>query len=310
MLDSNLRKNYASLSGLSISGLTVLCAIVEEGSVTRAAKKLNLSQPAASQTLKQLRGTFKDPLVKRRHGQLIPTERALAIHEVARRVLADIANLTLSPENFDPSVLTDSFVIGVQNSIAPNLIQNAISEISRLAPHARVTVQHLEAGFDITRALSTNMMDVVLGDWAVSSPLLRSMLVMEDDMVCLLDAKHPLAGQDLSLGSYREARHLIVCDQKPFGREPGYGELGSGPALSGRNVITDNHLYAPFMLQDSDLVLTVARRFARCFAEILPLAMIECPVKMPPLRIFQIWHHRSDHALGQRWLRNVIARVD
>ncbi|WP_244618058.1 LysR family transcriptional regulator [Rhizobium sp. RU35A] len=307
MLDSNLRKNHASLAGISISSLTVVCAIIEEGSVTRAAKRLNLSQPAASQALKHLRIVFKDPLVKRRNGNLIPTERAIAIHAIASRVLKEIATLTISPESFEPQTLSESFVIGVQNGVAPGLVQTAISELNRLAPASRVTVQHLEPDFDFTRALSTNMMDVAIGEWTAASPHLRTMLVFEDDMVCMMDANNPLGDHPLSQSDYQEARHLIVSERKSLVRDADECPQQATNPVTDRNVMTDNHFYAPFMLQNSDLVLTAARRFARYFAEILPLKITECPVRNPRVRVYQIWHHRNEHTLSQRWLRNVIA---
>ena len=299
------RRNVDQLDGTL---LRVLCALVEERSVTLAARRLGQTQPALSASLKRLRELFGDPLLVREKLAMVPTARALQLAGKARGVLAALEDLA-EREAFDPADAAVEFRVASPDYLAPAFLAEVARRIVVEAPGCRLVLHPLGADFDSERALADDKLDVIVGNWPSPPERLRLLLLVEDDVVCMVRRDHPLAGGLLTLDRYLEAGHVVPAPYSSVQRgvvETHLAELG---VQRDARVVVPYFGLAPHVVAATDLVFTTARHFANSFAATLPIAILEAPAGFPTMRFYQLWHERAHHVPAHRWLRALIADV-
>ena len=294
---------------LSAFHLNVLNVLFEERNVTRAARRLGLSQPAASLVLKQLRDMFGDPLLVRGRGGMVLTERARALQGMAAKILEELDGLLVDPEDFDPSSTRQTFTIALPDQILPLTLSSVMQEFRRRAPLARLTMRALGPDFDFEGALANGTVDLVISNWPAPPPSLRRLILFEDEFVCLVDRHHPFTREPPSADVYLAADHVVPADYAITHRGVVETHLSTIRAVRERRVVSAYFSMAPYLLVGTDLIFTVTRHFAEHFASILPLAIIPSPIAYPPIQFYQLWHERMHHAPTHRWFRQVIGRM-
>ncbi|OWT63734.1 LysR family transcriptional regulator [Candidimonas nitroreducens] len=286
--------------------LKVFSLLVAERSVSRVALKLNQSQPAVSVALKRLREIFGDPLLVREKGGMVPTEKALSLLPHARGALAEVEQMLVQPEAFDPHSSRHDFRIGSPDYLAPLFMGSVSARLRRQAPHARLSMHALGPDFDFERSLAEGELDVVIGNWPEPPDRMHLSVLLEDEIVCLVAADHPLAAKGLGLDDYRRAVHVVPMPYSVSQRGVIDAVLAANRIERDERVVVQSFNLAPYLLPGTDLVFTTSRHFAAFYARLLPLAIVASPVAFPPMRFYQLWHQRSHHAPAQRWLRGLL----
>jgi DNA-binding transcriptional LysR family regulator len=290
------------LSAVDLNLAPVLHALLAERSVSRAAKRLGLSQSATSHALARLRDVLGDPLLVRSKDGLVPTPRALALEEPVERAVRSLEGTFLARPSFDPGTARRRFVIATSDYVEIILLPGLISRLAEDAPGVDLLVRSVEGGAD--DELRRGEIDLVLTvhqDGAEGGAL-RGVRLFDDDFVCMMRAGHPLAEGALDVARFASARHALIA---PGGRPGGpvdraLAELG----LARRVALSVPHfLLAQHVIARTDLVLTIARRIAETFAGLLPLAVVESPLALPGFTIGMRWGERNDADPGHAWLR-------
>lgn len=297
----------ASENPLSGHLLRALMTLLEEASVTRAALRLNLSQPATSLILKQLRGIFGDPLLVRGRGGMVLTERAQMLRGAAAKALDDLDALLVGPDDFDASASRQTFTIAMPDHILPMVLNGFIRQFRRHAPMARLAIRALGPDYDFEGALANGTADLVISNWPTPPPDLRISVLFVDEFVCLVDPAHPFAQAKPSPEAYLAADHIAPGDYAILHRGVVETHLGAMHVSRERRVVTAYFSMAPYLLPGTDLVFTVTRHYAEHFARILPLAIVESPIAYPRIQFYQLWHERMQHSSTHRWLRLLLA---
>ncbi|WP_269500155.1 LysR family transcriptional regulator [Castellaniella sp. S9] len=287
--------------------IKVFCILMAERSVSRTALKLNQSQPAISVALKNLRAIFHDPLLVRDKGGMVPTDRALAILEHAKAALGAIDSMLESDEDFDPAQSRQVFRIGSPDYLAPVFAATVVGRFRREAPHARLMLHALGPDFDFEQSLAEGSLDVVIGNWPEPPDRMHLSVLLEDEIVCLMSADHPMAGRPMALEDYCQARHVVPTPYSIRQRGMIDTVLTSLRVERDQVVEAQSFMLAPYLLPGTDLVFTTTRHFARYYAGLLPLAIVDSPIDFPPMRFYQLWHPRNHHAPSHQWLRRLLA---
>jgi DNA-binding transcriptional LysR family regulator len=295
---------------LDVQLIRVLYLVLTERSVSRAADRLGITQPAVSAALKRLRELTGDELLVRTRTGMTPTERALRLIEPVRQVLDGVDRILDLAESFEPRTSTRTLGVGAPDYFDAFFLSNLAAAVRAEAPEARLTVRALSLDIDFERLLEEGELDVVIGNWPHPPPYLRTSPLFEDEVVCLLARGHPLARKGrVSAEDYLAARHLAPV-----------------PYAGGVRGAIDEHLHrlghrrdirmalpyfhvAPHVLAATDLVFTTGRRFAEPFTRLLPLAVLPAPLDFPPLRFYQLWHERTHESAAARWLRAKITAI-
>jgi DNA-binding transcriptional LysR family regulator len=161
--------------------------------------------------------------------------------------------------------------------------------------------------------LSDGEMDLVIANWDEPPQHLHMSKLFEDPIVCTMRADGPYARRTapdaMTLEDYLTLPHVA-----PSQMLPGYhGVIDSFLDRQGlqRNVAVESPYFGliPYMLTQSDLVLTTGRQFLRFYEKTLPLKIFTVPVKFPPMRFYQLWHERVHQSPEHKWLRDQISAV-
>ncbi|WP_189467718.1 LysR family transcriptional regulator [Litchfieldella qijiaojingensis] len=286
--------------------LRVLCLLLDERSVSRTAIRMHQSQPAVSAALKKLRDTFGDALLVREKSGMVPTERALQLLPHARRALAEIDKLINEPVEFDPFASQQAFRLGAPDYLAPVFMARVVERFRQEAPLARLTIHSLGPDYDFETALAEGELDVVIGNWPEPPERMHLSMLLEDDIVCLVSSRHPLARKGLTYDDYLAARHVVPMPYSRSQRGVIDSCLASLRVERRETVEVQSFNLAPYLLQDSDLVFTTSRHFARFYANLLPLTILPSPIDFPPMRFYQLWHDRTHHSPAHRWLHRLL----
>lgn len=300
-----------NITGMDLNLLLVFEALVEERSVTRAASRIGLSQPAMSNALTRLRRTFDDPIMTRTGGAMVPTPTALALIAPVRGALAQLRQAFEEKRSFDPSSSLRSFNILTSDYAEIMLLSRALAALHREAESASWTVHRPSFLFEPPSAQQlSNSYDLAIGFYPNLLALERqihSHELWEERNVCLVSNTHPAIRNRITLRQFVEAGHVA-----PFYRLEGQGVVDSLLAQQGytRKMVLKSPHFAtiPHVVANSDLIATVPERFGLQCRNYLPVKVLPLPIDLPPFRFAMLWHQRHHSDPAHEWLRNGIIR--
>jgi len=293
---------------LDTYSLRVLVTLLTERNLTRVATRMNQTQSAISAVLRRLRTTFQDELLVRSGNTMVPTPRGLEVLESARNALSAMDRLFTVGEEFVPHTSQQQFKIGCPDYLSTVFLAGVAQELRRQAPNARLLVHPLGPGFNFEQALADGELDVVIGNWPEPPEQLHMGPLLEDGIVCLVAQGHPLAG-GMTREQYLQAPHVVPLHYSATHRGVIDKHLAGLRVTRNAKVVVPFFSMAPHMLPGTDLIFTISRHFAEHYARILPLTVVPCPIDYPPMRFYQIWHGRTQHAKAQQWLRGMLKLV-
>lgn len=285
-----------NLHRIDLNLLLLVDALLSEGSASRAAQRLRLSQPAVSQGLKRAREAFGDPLLVRHGNRLLPTSRAIALRPEIRAILQRIETV-LTPAAFEPAIATRDFIIAASDLGQVLVLPALIERISREAPSCRVKVLPPPANLQ-----DIDQLDLVIMGAPVSGGLLCWRTLFEDRYVLLARNAHPALTGPLSLEDFTRLPQVLVSP-----RAEGFeGAVDDALLRLGLRrqvaVMLHNFMTLPTILTKSDLVAAVPLHFAE-----LPIVRTLCgyralPLDVPRYALKIVWHTTRSTDPALEWL--------
>ncbi len=299
--------------------IRVLHTLITERSVSRAAMRLNSTQPAVSAQLKRLRALTGDPLLVRAGSGMMPTQAALALLEPAARVLQDTDRL-FSPRSrqrsFEPRSSDLKFRVAASDYLDPLFLPELVARIKREAPLVRLDLMPLSGRFDYRRGLATGEVDLVIGNWLAPPAELHLGKLVTDDVVCLVSEDHPAARATVrtwTVQRYLACEHVAPTPLHADAHGDARGVIDEHLATLGLTrelAVRSAHFgLIPLMVAQSLLVLTTGRLFCSRYVDSLPVRIVRCPVVFPPLSYYQLWHELTHTSSANRWLREQVRDV-
>ncbi len=286
--------------------LVVFDAIIQHGSLTRAGRRLGLSQPATSHALGRLRLMLHDPLFVRTPDGMRPTPRAEQMAEPVREALR-LLRMTLEPEAFDPLTSRRRFTLVVNNYAARTVVPALTRRLAEHAPAVSLDVRPI-GRLDVLDSLDADGADVALTVVGEGGERFKCARVMEDDYVAVLDRGHAAArAPTLSAERLATMPHILITSP---GYETGFvDEALAERGLNRRIAVRVPFLSTALLLMNSDYITVLPRRVAADMVAICPLVAKDLPFPPPWLALSMIWHRRLDNQPAQRWLRDAIRAV-
>ena len=300
--------NPDSLDALRRFDLNLLVAfdiLIAERSVTAAARRMGVGQPAMSSALARLRAMFDDPLLIRTPAGMQPTGRALDLVEPISRILAELRQQVFSGRTFSPDTDRRSFRIGVSDQAEAALMQGVLQTLQRSAPHVSVVVRSVEMRLG-AELLATGAIDLAVGYFPEVAGELEVATLYHETFVCLFDAKACRAEPPLSLDAYVALPHILVSLRgEPFGH---VDELLAAAGRSRMVVYTTPHFLAvPFLLHGFRAVSALPRRLAENCGEAAGLSICPLPVPSNGYDVRMVWHRRTASDPAHMWFRATVA---
>ncbi|ARU92979.1 LysR family transcriptional regulator [Tatumella citrea] len=290
---------------LDLNLLKTLDALLDERSVTRAAERLSLTQPAVSGMLTRLRECFDDPLFTRSQRGIIPTLRALELAQPVKAILAEVSEL-LQPKAFDPATAEITLNIAATDYALRAVIVPFMAALQLQAPAIRVAVlpvnnEQLNAQFE------RGDIDIALVTPDSAPPGLHARSLYHEDYVCLMREQHPLARADaLTLDAFCTQDHALVS--YTGGNFRGVTDEALDALGRSRRVTLSvcSFLVLPEILRVSNLISVVPRRLAM---NLPGLKVLQPPLDIKGFTKTVVWHDRSHRDAGQRWLRELLFAI-
>jgi DNA-binding transcriptional LysR family regulator len=286
--------------------LLALDALLAERNVTRAARRLHLSQPALSARLQRLRAIFRDPLLVPAQRGMIPTQRALELREPLREALEKVHAVVADRAPFDPSQADLIVNIAASDYVQCALLPPLMVALKRNAPHMRPAWRQLNTA-DLFEQMQRTEVDLAIMTANTAPPQLRSRILFTERYVFIARRGHPRVRRSLDLDTFAALEHVVVSPR---------GGGFSGPAdvaLQARHrarrvaLSVATFLIVPEIVAQSDLVAVVPQRLVLGRTE--RLLVREPPVPISGFTMAMVWHERTTAYPAYRWFRDTLAAL-
>lgn len=301
---------------LDLNLLRVFDQVMAERNLTRAARNLNMTQPAVSNALNRLRDALGDRLVGRSGYGVEPTPRALALWPAISDALRQL-EASITPGDFVASESTTSFTLAMADATAAELMPGLVEIMESDAPGVSMRCVPLTTR-DPRRLLDEGQMDVAVGFFpAVLADLTAQaqaggmaafdhQRLYDGQYVCVMRKDHPLSRGPMTLDRFCKARHMLVS----FSGRP-FGFIDEALASLGRKrrvVLTVNQFFtAGRVVAGSDLLTVLPRHFIDVTGRADELVQRELPFDVPPVHVDALWHRRQGQRSDHAWLRLALA---
>ncbi|MFM6986459.1 MAG: LysR family transcriptional regulator [Hydrogenophaga sp.] len=289
--------------------IRVLHTVLTERSVSRAALRLGMYQPAVSAALKRLRELAGDPLLVRSGAAMVPTVAGLRMVEPAAEILRSAETLFAQARAFDPATARQTFSLAASDYLDPLFLPHLVTLVKAAAPGCGMNIHPLSADADYRAHLAQGHVDVVIGNWSRPPDDLHLGRLFGDEVVSLVAQHHPAARRGWDAQAWLAAEHIAPTPTHPGAR----GFIDEHLASQGltRNIVARCAHFGliPAMVAGSLLVLTTGRQYAERFTGSLPVKVLPCPVDFPRMVYYQLWHERTHACDAGRWLREQIKSV-
>lgn len=287
--------------------LPVFLALMEERSVTRAAERLGITQPALSNALTRLRDTLKDPLFIRERYGMRPTAKAEALAPVIAAALDQLDGVVRDQQDFDPASAQQLFTLAPNSYVEFVLMPALVTRLRVRAPGIRLRLTPY--GSDLAETgVTSGTTALALGRFVNPPNNLVVRHLMDEGLACVVRADHPQVGSKLTRKQYEQLKHVNVL---PPGRlKFGLFQRLEREGLHREVAVSVTHFLAvPEMVAVSDYCATLPRLICRRLAGDPRLKVLPAPVDLGTFPVEMAWHARYRHDPAHRWLRQQILEV-
>lgn len=294
------------LTNIDLRLLQLFDEIYRTRNLSRAAERMNLTQPAVSLALARLRGHFGDPLFVRAAGNMEPTPHATALYELVLQAISLLQTTIDFRVGFDPQHSTDIFRISMTDVGQIVLLPNLLNVLRREAPGMRVDVSTITES--TPAALESGEQDLAVGFMPFIDSRFYQQVLFEEDFVCLARSDHPRIRKSLTLKRYQDELHVAV---KTSGTghlvvEKTVEKLGIQRRLG---VEIPNFIGLATVVGATDYLSTLPLRAGRILARTPGVRLLEPPFHIPSYQVKQHWHERKHRDPRLIWLRGVISKL-
>lgn len=295
-----------NLKNVDLNLLVIFEAIYATSNISRAADRLGMSQPAVSNALARLRDLIADPLFVRATHGVEPTIKAREMIRPVRDALGVIGQQLGSGGNIDLASYKRLFRIIIIDVLEPIIMPPIVRTIMAEAPG--VSIECIQADAKFYEGIKNGTIDLACFSFPIDTTDMIVKPICPLDLVAVSRRDHPGIEKPLDLATFqtlpqiaigRELRGLTDIDKnlvsQGLPRQIGYmaAKIWSMPA----------------MIERTDLVGILPRRFVQEIAGNFALDIHEMPTEMPEQFMYMMWHANSEHDPGHIWLRESMMRA-
>jgi len=295
-----------NLNRIDLNLFVVFDAIYTEGGITKASRKLHLTQPAISHALGRLRDVFGDPLFERDGRAMVPTPLARGLIEPVRRSLRGLEITLNEVARFDPATTQKQFTLAVRDVLEATLLPILMRRVTDHAPLIDIAAVRSDRR-ELESELAMGSIDAAIDMLLPLSENIRRMRIALDPMVVIARIGHPAVDETLDLDAYLRQEHVQVSSRRsgPSLEDVELSRLG----LQRRIRLRCQHYFAACrVVSQTDLILTMPESYARIANRQYNNQILPIPVPMQPLDAYLYWHSNVEHEPANRWLREQLVQ--
>ncbi|MFS1461201.1 LysR family transcriptional regulator [Vibrio lentus] len=276
-------------------------AIYEEGNLTYAAERLNISQPSLSAHLKQLRDEYRDLLFVRKSYTLEPTPVANDLYPIFKQAYKLVSHSLPETHDFDPQECSYTFRIAAMSISSSAILPKILDKIQKEAPNCVIEVVNIKE--DMVTDIREKKIDLVV-DLTNAHPTLQSQEIWSDELCAVCSQNHAQIEGQLTLERYLSEKHVMLTHDNY--RVHQLTEFHS-PIFSERKVARKLNSIADFSdtIYNSDWIATFPKSIANAYFDKSKIKMLDLPFeyKTPSLSVY--WHSNRNDDIVNLWLREL-----
>jgi DNA-binding transcriptional LysR family regulator len=298
---------HVNVATVDLNLLKTFLAIWDLRSLTAAADRLHLSQPAVSHALRRLREIFDDPLFVRTSVDMTPTEAAMRLHGPIDQALGLIHDALQKHSRFDPSVATRTFHLAMSDMSEQHLLPMLMEELAYGAPSVSIEVRQVSIA-DLSAAMRSGEVDIAFGFLPGLSEECVSSTLLADEFICMLRVGHPFGAGELTVADLKALRYVYAETNTT-------GHNIAEEALHKAGVRRDVALKLPHctvaarVVAGTDLALILPRMVAEAMNRDQLFKLLRLPIEMPPITVGVYTHSRFASDPGVEWMSSVLRRL-
>jgi DNA-binding transcriptional LysR family regulator len=284
--------------------LVAFDALLTERSVTRAATRIGIGQPAMSYALSRLRELFADVLFVRTSRSMQPTSRALELAGPIADILAGVREKVLADRAFRPETAELVIRVGASDYAELAILPAVLAALRSAAPGVRVVIRSIDRD-RVDTALESGAIDLAIAHFPDANGAQKKEILFHEEFVCLFDAKKCGVTAPIKLRAFLDLPHILMSLR---------GDLsGAVDKALARNrakrfvfAVTPHFLTIPFLLHGFRAIATVPRRLAENCADVAGLAVSRLPIEIEGFDVSMLWHARTETDPAHHWFRELL----
>lgn len=291
------------LDNFDLNLLVAFEVLLQERSVTRAAKQLNVTQSAMSASLKRLRESFRDDLLVQQGKKMIPTQHALDLAPHVSETLVRLKALLATGTRFDPATSIRRFKVSASDYITTVLFVPLLQQLQEEAPGIRLELSL--PGVESAAQLDAGKVDLILTPDIFLEGSHPSELLFQERFVVVGAKDNPMLAEPMSRETFLKGSYIVVrmSNRDTFIEKE---LLGIVPDRS-IEVAAQSFVQVPWLLSGTNLLSVMHERLAKSAAPVFGLKYVEPPFPLPRMR--EMMQHLTARAndAGLTWLRSRIS---
>ncbi|MGO3345229.1 MAG: LysR family transcriptional regulator [Marinomonas sp.] len=306
-----------NINKIDLNLLIYLDVLLRESNVTRAASKLHITQPAMSNGLKRLRDLLNDPLLVRTNEGMKPTEKALRLQPIVRKVLLELEEALQPEADFNEQTSTRVFRIMASDYAASTVIPRLLNKLRENAPGITLDIM---TPSDVTiHDVESGKIDMAINRFEELPQSIHQKSIWQDDFVCMMSTDNTVKN-NFNLENYLQSQHIWVS-KTGFGIGVGVDPndvqklgwvdeaLQSIHKKRSIRVFTRSYHTAMHLALEQDLIATLPRKVAMINRNNPDLVILEPPFKISTIDLKMIWSSLLHHDASHIWFRRQVMEV-
>lgn len=286
---------------LDLNLLVALDALLDEQSVTRAAVRANVSQPAMSAALSRLREHFDEPILQQHGKTMVPTAAALRMKEPLKQLLRDIDVLVTEGSHFNPTTSTRRFQIATSDYLLAVVFPRLNQRLDRLAPG--ITMDCIQPSELTHSMLDQGELDLFITPEEHVSPNHPTELLFEEEYVVVgCEKNSAVKRRKISEEAFFDAGHVVVEIGRHSRTSFAETHLRQSEEKRRIDMRVSSFLIAPEMVINTSKLTVMHKRLAKMYAKRLPIAISAMPFDFPSMREMLQYQRSRQNDEGLRWL--------
>lgn len=295
------------LREIDLNLLVVFNQLLLDRSVSIAAEKLGLTQPAVSNALKRLRAVLKDELFLRTARGMAPTPYALHLAEPVIYALGALQTAFTTRDSFDPLSSTRNFQLAMTDIGEMYFMPPLMVALSKLAPQVRVSTVRPHAA-NLNEDMESGTVDLALGLLPGLQTGFFQRRLFRHRYVCVFRKDHPVARSPMTLKQFTQLDHVGVLAANT-GHSEVDGLLERAGIQRKMRLVVPHFIAVGHILQTTDLIATLPQRFAERCEEPFGLTTSPHPARLPDIAINLFWHAKYNRDPANMWMRKLFVEL-
>lgn len=291
------------ISKLDLNLLVTLDTLLAERNVTRAARRLNLSQPAISTRLTRLRDLLDDPLLLPAQRGMIPTERALELQEPLHRALEAVRKVVAENSPLDPSTVTATVAIAASDYVQYAILMPLLELLRREAPGIRIAWRTIDVSV-LEAQMIRGEVSLALTTPETAPETLRMRKIYREEYVSIARTGHPMIKSALDIETFCKLDHVMVSPEGGGFHGPADDTLMANGQTRNVALSAPGFLVVPEIIARSDMIALVPSRVAEGRKD--QVQIFDPPLPVTGFDMALVWHDRTTTHPLYRWLRDQI----